>query len=145
MAGNDVARAAQSLRKFKSLDNTFGETRGEKFARELVDSVDAFDSEIFATAYFEYDRISKVDPCKTSILVKGIEEGLKSFIGDSFWRVLSQSTIDGKCGLEYTFTVSLASHLRSSSTLPDKHNPEEGCSGKLCSVFRYLFEISISG
>ena len=26
-----------------------------------------------------------------------------------------------ECGLEYTFTVSLATHLRPSSTIPDKH------------------------
>ena len=71
----------------------------------------------------------------TSLLIKctkiidgafsnGIEEGLKSFISDSFWRVLSQSANDDKCGLEYTSAVSLASHLRSSSTIPDKQKAE---------------------
>jgi len=78
LAGNDAVGAGQSLRKFESLDYTFGESREGKFACELVEAVDAFDSEMFATACFEYDRISKLDPWKTSILVKvkrGIDGG----------------------------------------------------------------------
>ena len=38
--------------------------------RQLVECVEQFDPEGFATACFEYDRISKLDPWKTSMLVK---------------------------------------------------------------------------
>jgi alpha-soluble NSF attachment protein len=52
------------------LDYTYADSREGKFSRLLVDTVEGFDSEGFATACFEYDRISKLDPWKTSLLVK---------------------------------------------------------------------------
>ena len=77
-------------------------------------------------------RLTHVD---TSLLIKctniiggtfsnDIKEGLKSLINDSFWRVLNQLAINDTCGLEYTFTVSLASHLISSFIIPDKQKSE---------------------
>jgi alpha-soluble NSF attachment protein len=36
----------------------------------LIECVEGFDAEGFSTACFEYDRISKLDPWKTSVLVK---------------------------------------------------------------------------
>lgn len=70
LANNDAIAASQSLQRYESLDYTFGESREGKFARQLLDAVEGFDTEGFATACFEYDRISKLDPWKTSILVK---------------------------------------------------------------------------
>ena len=70
LANGDSIGASQALSRFESLDYTFGESREGKFARQLVDCVDQFDAEGFATACFEYDRISKLDPWKTSILVR---------------------------------------------------------------------------
>lgn len=70
LANGDAIASSQSLQKFSSLDFTFSDSREGKFAAQLVDCVDNFDTDGFATACFEYDRISKLDPWKTSILVK---------------------------------------------------------------------------
>lgn len=70
LANADSIGASQALARFDSLDYTFADAREGKFARQLVDCVEGFDSEGFATSCFEYDRISKLDPWKTSILVR---------------------------------------------------------------------------
>jgi alpha-soluble NSF attachment protein len=70
LANNDAIGAEQALSKFESIDYTFGESREGKFARQLVECVEGLDAELFATVCFEYDRISKLDPWKTSMLVK---------------------------------------------------------------------------
>mmetsp|Transcript_22762 Transcript_22762/g.40779 ORF Transcript_22762/g.40779 Transcript_22762/m.40779 type:complete len:317 (-) Transcript_22762:189-1139(-) len=70
LANGDSVGASQSLARFDSLDYTFGDSREGKFATQLVECVEQFDPEGFATACFEYDRISKLDPWKTSMLVK---------------------------------------------------------------------------
>jgi len=70
LANNDSIAASQSMQRYESLDYTFGDSREGKFAKALITSVEGFDEEGFATACFEYDRVSKLDPWKTSILVK---------------------------------------------------------------------------
>jgi alpha-soluble NSF attachment protein len=70
LANNDAVGAEQALAKYEGVDYTFGESREGKFARQLVECVAGMDVESFATACFEYDRISKLDPWKTSMLVK---------------------------------------------------------------------------
>mmetsp|Transcript_990 Transcript_990/g.2249 ORF Transcript_990/g.2249 Transcript_990/m.2249 type:complete len:319 (+) Transcript_990:89-1045(+) len=78
LANGDSIGASQALSRFDSLDYTFADSREGKFARNLVECVEQFDPEGFATACFEYDRISKLDPWKTSMLVKvkrSIEDG----------------------------------------------------------------------
>lgn len=70
LANGDAIGAAQALARFDGLDYTFGESREGKFAQQLVDCTEQYDPEGFATACFEYDRISKLDPWKTSILVR---------------------------------------------------------------------------
>lgn len=78
LANSDSVAAEQSMAKFEALDYTFTESREGKFAGQLVETVMAMDSEGFSTACFEYDRISKLDPWKTSMLVKvkrSIESG----------------------------------------------------------------------
>lgn len=69
MAQNDVVAASQSMQRYESLDYTFGGSREGKFAVELMEAVEGADTEAFATACYEYDRVSKLDPWKTSILV----------------------------------------------------------------------------
>ena len=68
-AGDDVA-ARNALEKYEGLDYTFGESREGKFATQLVESVEGMDAEALGTACFEFDRITKLDPWKTSMLVK---------------------------------------------------------------------------
>ncbi|KAL7542411.1 hypothetical protein ACHAWF_013666 [Thalassiosira exigua] len=70
LANGDSIGAAQALSRFDGLDYTFADSREGKFARQLVECVEQFDPEGFATACFEYDRVSKLDPWKTSMLVK---------------------------------------------------------------------------
>mmetsp|Transcript_29996 Transcript_29996/g.63142 ORF Transcript_29996/g.63142 Transcript_29996/m.63142 type:complete len:317 (-) Transcript_29996:216-1166(-) len=70
LANGDSIGASQAYGRFDSLDYTFGESREGKFAKQLVECVEGFDVEGFATACFEFDRISKLDPWKTSILVR---------------------------------------------------------------------------
>lgn len=70
LANNDAIGAEQALERYEGVDYTFGESREGKFARELIECVKNYDAEGFGTACFEYDRISKLDPWKTSILVK---------------------------------------------------------------------------
>lgn len=70
LANNDGVGAEQALAKYEGVDYTFGESREGKFSRQLVECVEGLDVESFATACFEYDRISKLDPWKTSMLVK---------------------------------------------------------------------------
>jgi len=70
LANSDSIGASQAMAKYESLDYTFGESREGKFSRTLIDCVEGFDAEGYATACFEYDRITKLDPWKTSILVR---------------------------------------------------------------------------
>lgn len=78
LANQDVVAAEKSMNMFSSLDFTFRDSREGKFAEELIGCVNGFDSEGFATACFEYDRISKLDPWKTTVLLsvkKSVEGG----------------------------------------------------------------------
>lgn len=81
LANGDSIGASQALARFDGLDYTFGESREGKFARQLVECVESFDPEGFATACFEYDRISKLDPWKTSILVR-VKRAIDEEAGD---------------------------------------------------------------
>jgi len=78
LASGDDVGAEQAMAKYESLDYTFGDSREGKFANSLIDAVKGYDVEEFSTACFEYDRISKLNPWQTSILVKvkrSIDEG----------------------------------------------------------------------
>ena len=70
LANNDSIAAQQARDRYESLDYTFGSAREGKFASQLIECVEGFDAEGFATACYEYDRVSKLDPWKTSILVR---------------------------------------------------------------------------
>jgi len=78
LANSDDVGAEQAGAKYESLDYTFGDSREGKFANSLIEAVKGYDVEEFSTASFQYDRISKLNPWQTSILVKikrGIDEG----------------------------------------------------------------------
>jgi len=70
LANSDAIGAQQAMSRYEGIDYTFAESREGKFCRQLIDCVEGFDVEGFGTACFEYDRISKLDPWKTSMLVK---------------------------------------------------------------------------
>jgi alpha-soluble NSF attachment protein len=69
LANQDSVGASQALARFSSLDFTLRESREGKFGTELVECVEGGDGEGFATACFEFDRIQKLDPWKTTILL----------------------------------------------------------------------------
>jgi len=78
LANSDDVGAEQACAKYESLDYTFGDSREGKFANSLIEAVKGYDVEEFATTCFEFDRISKLNPWQTSILVKvkrSIDEG----------------------------------------------------------------------
>lgn len=70
LANGDAIAAQQALQRYGSLDYTFGESREGKFCDRLIECVEGYDAEGFATVCFEYDRISKLDPWKTTMLVR---------------------------------------------------------------------------
>ena len=78
LANQDIVGAEKAMSRFSSLDFTLRESREGKFAGDLISCVEGFDSEGFATVCYEYDRISKLDPWKTTILLsvrKSVEGG----------------------------------------------------------------------
>jgi alpha-soluble NSF attachment protein len=80
LANNDGVGAEQALSRYEGLDYTLSESREGKFCRKLVECAEGFDAEGFATACFEYDRITKLDPWKTSMLVK-VKRNIQSDAG----------------------------------------------------------------
>merc|ERR1712232_198391 len=71
LANGDSVAAEQAFeKKYDVLDYTFGTSREGKFASQLIECVKGGDEEVFATACYDYDRISKLDPWKTTMLVK---------------------------------------------------------------------------
>jgi alpha-soluble NSF attachment protein len=78
LASGDAVGASQALTKYDRMDYTFGESREGKFANSLIEAVEGYDVEGFSTAAFEFDRISKLNPWQTSILVavkRSIDDG----------------------------------------------------------------------
>jgi len=78
LGAGDAVGASQSLNKFGTWDYTFGDSREGKFANALIESVEGLDVEGFSTACYDFDRISKLNPWQTAILVsikKSIDEG----------------------------------------------------------------------
>lgn len=69
LANQDSVGAEKAMARFSSLDFTLRESREGKFAEQLIEAIVSFNSEAFATACFEFDRISKLDPWKTTILL----------------------------------------------------------------------------
>ena len=70
LATGDEVGAEQAMAKYENLDYTFGDSREGKFATALIEAFNGHDVEGFSTACFEFDRISKLNPWQTSILVK---------------------------------------------------------------------------
>lgn len=70
LANCDAVGAEQALQRYEGVDYTFSESREGKFARTLVECVEGLDAEGLAQACFEFDRVSKLDPWKTSMLVR---------------------------------------------------------------------------
>lgn len=70
LAAADSVGANNLYNRYEGIDYTFNDSREGKFSKQLIDCVDQYDSEGLATTCYEYDRISKLDPWKTTILMK---------------------------------------------------------------------------
>eukprot|EP00595_Chromulina_sp_UTEXLB2642_P002300 CAMPEP_0196765250 /NCGR_PEP_ID=MMETSP1095-20130614/7881_1 /TAXON_ID=96789 ORGANISM="Chromulina nebulosa, Strain UTEXLB2642" /NCGR_SAMPLE_ID=MMETSP1095 /ASSEMBLY_ACC=CAM_ASM_000446 /LENGTH=108 /DNA_ID=CAMNT_0042122979 /DNA_START=509 /DNA_END=835 /DNA_ORIENTATION=+ len=70
LAAGDSVAVNQKLDAYKDIDYSFGSSRECGFIEKLVSAIEAMDSETFATACAEFDRISPLDPWKTSVLLK---------------------------------------------------------------------------
>jgi len=70
LALGDSVAARMKLESFGAVDFSFTDSREGKLCTELTQACDDFDADGIATACFEFDRVSKLDGWKTSILVK---------------------------------------------------------------------------
>uniref|UniRef100_A0A6U5JA08 Alpha-soluble NSF attachment protein n=1 Tax=Corethron hystrix TaxID=216773 RepID=A0A6U5JA08_9STRA len=70
LAQGDSIAASQKLESFRNIDYTLADSREGKFAGQLIECIEKYDSDSFATACAEFDRISRLDPWKTAILLK---------------------------------------------------------------------------
>merc|ERR1712205_302069 len=82
LASGDDVGAEQTIAKYESLDYTFGDSREGKFATALTEAVKSYDVEVFSTACYEYDRIFKLNPWQTSILLK-VKRSIDKGSGDN--------------------------------------------------------------
>lgn len=81
LAQQDAVAASQAMDRYEGVDYTFGESREGKLCKKITECVEGYDSEGFSQALFEYDRISKLDPWKTSMLLK-VKRGISDEGGD---------------------------------------------------------------
>lgn len=70
LANGDAIAAMQCQQRATSMDYGYGDSREGKFCAGLIECVEQFDADGFATVCFEYDRVSKLDAWKTSLLYK---------------------------------------------------------------------------
>ncbi|KAI9824565.1 MAG: vesicular-fusion protein S17 [Thelocarpon impressellum] len=82
LATNDMVGANRALESYRELDPTFASTREHQLLVDLAEAVDQGDQEVFADKLFQFDRMSKLDKWKTTILLRvknGIEEKGEDF------------------------------------------------------------------
>lgn len=73
---------ARALQSYVDLDTTFASTREHQLLVDLSQSVEAGEKEIFTDKLYEFDRMSKLDNWKTTLLLriqKAIEEKGEDF------------------------------------------------------------------
>mmetsp|Transcript_17198 Transcript_17198/g.69192 ORF Transcript_17198/g.69192 Transcript_17198/m.69192 type:complete len:319 (+) Transcript_17198:145-1101(+) len=70
LAREDSVRAANKLSEYATLDYSFDGTREQQLCQGLIEAVDANDEDAVATAAAEYDKIKRLDPWMTKLLLK---------------------------------------------------------------------------
>jgi alpha-soluble NSF attachment protein len=70
MASGDNVAATNKLKSFKQADFNFPSSRECQFVESLLEAMENFNGEDFAQACADFDRITPLDPWKTSVLVK---------------------------------------------------------------------------
>ncbi|KAI9842003.1 MAG: vesicular-fusion protein S17 [Thelocarpon superellum] len=82
LATNDMVGANRALEGYRDLDPTFASTREHQLLVDLSEAIEQGEQELFADKLFQYDRMSKLDKWKTTILLRikgGIEEKGEDF------------------------------------------------------------------
>ncbi|URE43216.1 alpha-soluble NSF attachment protein [Musa troglodytarum] len=67
---NDVVAVTNALDRYQELDPTFSGTREYKLLADLADSMDEGDVVKFTSALQEYDSMTRLDPWKTTLLLR---------------------------------------------------------------------------
>ncbi|KAI8053706.1 soluble NSF attachment protein [Syncephalis plumigaleata] len=66
----DTDELQRALACYQDMDLTFSNTREYKFLQNIAEAIDAEDVEQFTKTVVEYDQLTKLDPWKTSILLR---------------------------------------------------------------------------
>ncbi|KAI9004124.1 soluble NSF attachment protein [Gaertneriomyces semiglobifer] len=66
----DSIRARQALERYQNLDVSFSQTRECGFLKALVEAVDSQDAQAFTDAVADWDRLTKLDSWKTTLLLR---------------------------------------------------------------------------
>ncbi|KAI9179420.1 vesicular-fusion protein S17 [Blastocladiella emersonii ATCC 22665] len=77
LAAEDHVGARQAIERYCDLDVTFATQRECIFLQNLLDTLEAGDADAFTGFVVEYDKLTKLDAWKTSILLK-IKKGIES-------------------------------------------------------------------
>lgn len=70
LAACDTVTAKSKKEEYKSIDYTFATQRECQFIEKLILAIEGNDSEAYSQACADFDRITPLDPWKTSILLK---------------------------------------------------------------------------
>ncbi|KAI9760011.1 MAG: Diphthamide biosynthesis protein 1 [Chaenotheca gracillima] len=82
LATNDLVAVNRGLESYRELDNTFASTREHQLLVDLAGAVEAGEQEAFTDKLFQFDRLSKLDNWKTTLLLRvkeSIEEKGEDF------------------------------------------------------------------
>jgi alpha-soluble NSF attachment protein len=71
LAIGDLVAVTNKLESYKNADFSFGTSRECQFIEQLVSAVSENSSQAYAQACADFDRISPLDPMKTTVLMKG--------------------------------------------------------------------------
>lgn len=66
----DLITIRAAIERYKDIDVSFDSSREAKLLEDMADAVEAGDVEQFSTAVAEYDNLSRLDPWKTTMLVR---------------------------------------------------------------------------
>ncbi len=70
MCSQDYVRARGNLEKYQNMDMTFSGTREYELLKGILDAVEAEDVEAFTNKVADFDRLTKLDQWKTTILLR---------------------------------------------------------------------------
>lgn len=73
----DIVAVKRALERYADLDPTFGTSREGQLLQDLAEAYETMDIEKFTAAVVDFDSISKLDPWKTTMLLR-IKNSMKS-------------------------------------------------------------------